>query len=225
YRYRPIVPIPEDLKLDPQTYEPGEGGIGGGGGGAGRTEDRLKDRANETVTISGGRLPQAQAYQLPSNNRGVNNLMAIAPTSSGFAGGATTLSDAMTRPDSGIETAATGAEVGDLFEYKIDQPVTVSRDRSALIPILQTRMEGERVSIYNEGNRRDRAMGGMLLKNTSPLTLEGGALTVIDGDAYAGEALMERLKPGEQRLISFALDLGTLVNATLKEVRAPTFMV
>jgi len=115
--------------------------------------------------------------------------------------------------------------VGDLFEYRIDQPVTVPRDRSALIPILQTRMEGERVSIYNEGNRRDRAMGGMLLKNTSSLTLEGGPLTVIDGDAYAGEALMERLKPGEQRLISFALDLGTLVNTSTKEDRAPAFMV
>src|SRR6267142_1410446 len=53
---------------------------------------------------------------------------------------------------------------------------------------------------------------GMLLKNTSPLTLEDGSLTVIDGDAYAGEALLERLKPGEDRLISFAVDLGTLVN-------------
>jgi len=122
-------------------------------------------------------------------------------------------------------TAATGSEVGDLFEYRIDQPVTVPRDRSALIPILQTRMEGERVSIYNEGTRRDRPMGGMLLRNTSPLTLEDGALTVIDGDAYAGEALMERLKPAEQRLISFALDLGTLVNVRVKEDRAPTFLV
>jgi hypothetical protein len=36
---------------------------------------------------------------------------------------------------------------------------------------------------------------------------------------------MERLKPGEQRLISFALDLGTLVNTSIKEDRAPTFMV
>ena len=50
-------------------------------------------------------------------------------------------------------------------------------------------------------------------------------MTIIDGDAYAGEALMERLKPGEQRLISFALDLGTLVTAVTKEDRAPTFLV
>lgn len=52
----------------------------------------------------------------------------------------------------------------DLFEYKIDQPVTVPHDRSALIPIVQARMDGERVSIYNEAIRRDRPMGGMLLK-------------------------------------------------------------
>ena len=34
---------------------------------------------------------------------------------------------------------------------------------------------------------------------------------MLDRDAYAGEALMERLKPKERRLISFALDLGTRV--------------
>ena len=225
YRYRPIVPMPDDLKLEPQSYEPGEGGGNSGGGGA-----AAKD-GNETVNVTNGPASrpapaQRQLYQLPMNGRRDNNLANLTPGSSlGFSGGATTLSDAITRPDSGVEAAATGSEVGDLFEYRIEQPVTVPRDRSALIPILQTRMDGERVSIYNEANRRDRPMGGMLLKNTSPLTLEDGAMTVIDGDAYAGEALMERLKPAEQRLISFALDLGTLVNARAKEDREPTFLV
>jgi hypothetical protein len=69
-------------------------------------------------------------------------------------------------------------------------------------------------------------MGGMLLKNTSALTLEDGSLTVIDGNAYAGEALLERLKPGEERLISFALDLGTLVNERSDgDERQPTHWV
>jgi hypothetical protein len=36
---------------------------------------------------------------------------------------------------------------------------------------------------------------------------------------------MERLKPAEQRLISFALDLGTLVSVRQKEDRAPAFLV
>src|SRR2546421_5199505 len=137
-----------------------------------------------------------------------------------------TLAQEMTSGDSGVEAAAEGEEVGDLFEYQIAQPVTVKRDRSALIPILQTRMEGTRVSIFNAATRRNRPMSGMLLKNTSSLTLEDGALTVIDGNAYAGESLMERLKPGEQRLVSFALDLGTL--ATVREEdedKSPAYMI
>jgi outer membrane murein-binding lipoprotein Lpp len=135
------------------------------------------------------------------------------------------LSDAISAEDSGIKTAATGNDIGDLFEYRIDQPVTVRRDRSALIPILQTRMEGERVSIYREAERADRPMSGLLLKNTSPLTLEAGALTVIEGDAYAGESLLERLKPGEERFISFAVDLATLVTITKAADREPVFLV
>jgi len=64
-----------------------------------------------------------------------------------------------------------------------------------------------------------------MLRNTSPLTLEGGALTVIDGDAYAGEALLERLKPKEERLVSFALDLGTLITVREEIDNAPVHTV
>src|SRR6266478_2827989 len=302
YRYRPIVGMPSDLKLEPQTYEPNEGAAPGTISGtitdangavvpgasvtitntatnqsfttassndgtyassvlspgnysvmvnaAGfkrylvqnvRVGSNRAAYANlglevgsvsETVTVNSSSaflstsITQRQIRQLPTNGRTANNLSVMSPGSANITSfDGASLSDAITRPDSGVEAAATGSEVGDLLEYRIDQPVTVLRDRSALIPILQTRMDGERVSIYNEGARRDRPMGGLLLKNTSPLTLEDGALTVIDGDAYAGEALMERLKPAEQRLISFALDLGTLVNVRVKEDREPTFLV
>src|SRR5438067_5012943 len=138
YRYRPIVPMPDDLKLEPQSYEPGEGGGDSGGGGA-----AAKD-GNETVNVTNGRASrpgpsQRQLYQLPMNGRRDNNFANLTPGSSlGFSGGATTLSDAITRPDSGVE--ADGSEVGDLFEYRIEQPVTVPRDPSALRPLLQPRM-------------------------------------------------------------------------------------
>lgn len=221
YRYRPVVPIPDDLKLNPQVYDAGEDvSIGGGGAGGGSS---AKDEDSREVTAR-------QVTELPLNARNslANNVSNLSPSTSAAttpSDAETSLSDAMTSENSGVEAAATGSEVGDLFEYRIDQPVTVRRDRSALIPILQTRMEGERVSIFNETARRDRPMSGMLLKNSSRLTLEDGSMTVIDGDAYAGEALMERLKPSEQRLISFALDLGTLVSVRTKEDRAPTFLI
>ncbi len=158
--------------------------------------------------------------------------------STGFAG--TGVSDALMNEQGGVQTAATGSEIGDLFEYRIEQPVTVQRNRSALIPIIQTKMEGERVSIFRQPDESEdsdddeydavrkanpRAMSGLLLKNITAMTFEGGSMTVLDRDAYAGEALMERLKPKEQRLISFALDLGTLITVSEESDRQPARMV
>ena len=148
--------------------------------------------------------------------------------SSNFIGGAgpeVSVSDALRSEASGIITAASGSDIGDLFEYKIEQPVTILRDRSALIPIVQTKMDGERVAIYNQAVRADRPLSGVLLKNHTDLTLETGSITVLDGNAYAGEAMMERLKPQEQRLISFALDLGTHVRVRQDQGREPARFV
>ncbi len=220
YRYRPVIPIPEDLNLDPQVYDP-EVSVGSGtGSGVG---------FGSGSGVGGGRAmappppPPAPRPDMQIQQNGRNFM--LTENATGFARPTTSVSSAMTSGDSGVETAASGSEVGELFEYRVEQPVTVRRDRSALIPILQTKMEGERVSVYNEAARKDRPMTGIRLKNTSPLTLEGGSLTVLDGDAYAGEALMERLKAGEQRFISFGLDLSTLVTTKFKSERRPVFLV
>jgi hypothetical protein len=230
YRYRPIVPLPSDVKTDPQVYDlEGEGTGVGYGTGPGR-EGNVSGQGliNTQQSQMGGSITGRQVQQMPLAVRDPSNLSQLQPgaTSNTLESGpSTSISDAITTNKSGVETAATGDEIGDLFEYRVNQPVTVKRDRSALIPIVQTKMEGERISIYNPGVRADRPMSGMLLKNTTQLTLEGGSLTVLDRDAYAGEALMERIKPSEQRLISFALDLGTLVTAKQEASSAPVFFV
>ncbi|HEY0100519.1 MAG TPA: hypothetical protein VGB76_16355 [Pyrinomonadaceae bacterium] len=238
YRYRPVIPMPGNLSLNPQVHDPLEiDGMSANGMAAMVPPTAAadyaapppppspQDKLKASVRGRGARASaeQRQDLLLRQQNQ-VNNLDLLAEGTS-LATGQGSLSAAITGEGSGIAAAAEGSEVGDLFEYQIAQPVTVKRDRSALIPILQTRMEGARVSIFNEAVRRERPMSGMLLKNTSTLTLEDGAMTVIDGNAYAGEALMERLKPAEQRLISFALDLGTLVNVRMKEDRAPAYLV
>jgi hypothetical protein len=218
YRYRPVIPIPEDLSLNPQVHDSSEvyasegvpGGVPGG--------------------VVGG-IPGAAARREtappppPPQQFGQRRDFSVAENATGFSKPETRISDVITSGESGVETAAIGGEVGELFEYRVEQPVTVRRDRSALIPILQTKMEGERVSVYNEAGRKDRPMHGVRLKNTSALTLEGGSMTVIDGDAYAGEALIERLKSNEQRFISFGLDLGALVTTKFKSERRPVFLV
>jgi hypothetical protein len=205
YRYRPIIPIPDDLNLDPQVYD-AENGTGRGSG---------DGSASGTGSGSGN----GSGF---GNGNGASATVDVASNEMRIE---TSVSDALTSENSGVSTAATGKVLGDLFEYTIENAVTVPRNRSALIPIVQTKMDGERVSIYNEEARKDRPMGGMMLTNTTTLTFEGGSLTVLDNDAYAGEALMERLKPQERRLVSFALDLGTRVSAQEKHGREAVKLV
>jgi hypothetical protein len=104
---------------------------------------------------------------------------------------------------------AVGQEAGALFVYNIREPVTIKRDRSALLPIANSRIEGERVAVYNESVRRENPMEAIRIKNTTGLTLEGGPVTVIEENTYAGEALISTLKPDEERYVSYAVDLGT----------------
>lgn len=110
-------------------------------------------------------------------------------------------------------------EVGDLFQYEIKNPVTVNRNQSALVPILQSDFEGKKVAVYNEGVREKNPMSALLIKNTTGLTLEGGPMTVLENETYVGEAMLDTLKPGEERIVPFSVELGCLVTREKKSER------
>jgi hypothetical protein len=112
----------------------------------------------------------------------------------------------------GVSTTASAARLGDFFQYAIDRPVNLPRQKSALLPIVNKDVEGTRVSIYNEGTQAKFPLLGLRFKNTSGLHLMQGPITVFEGSNYAGDARILDLQPGEERLLSYALDLGTEVN-------------
>jgi hypothetical protein len=112
------------------------------------------------------------------------------------------------------EAAASGQELGDLFEYKLKDRVTLKKNQSALVPIAQTEIDAEKVSLWNGTTGAGRPLRGLWLKNTSPLTLDGGSFSVLENEVFAGEGLTDPIKPGERRLISYATDLGLLVEAS-----------
>ena len=119
-----------------------------------------------------------------------------------------------------IQAAAAGRELGDLFEYRLKEPVTLRKNQSALVPIVSADVSAEKVSIWNQAQGSGRPLRAVWITNTSGLTLDGGSMTIIDGNAFAGEGLIEPLKAGERRLVSYAADLGTLVRA--QQESAPT---
>jgi len=207
YMHRPVLPLPAGLSLSPQVVDDVSvrilGGIPGGvAGGVARGAG-----GGIGVGSGGGAGWGVAPSEIPQD----------LPVPS--------ISEALIRGEAGIRSAATGMEVGDMFEYRIGQPVSLPRRHSALIPILQQPMEGGRVSIFNADTQKDRPLGGLRLKNTSPLTLEGGTLTVLEGDSFAGEAVLERLKPGEERLVGFSRDLATLVRREVEDLQEPVCLV
>ncbi len=102
-------------------------------------------------------------------------------------------------------------ETGELFEYRIDAPVTVPRNSSALIPIVQEIIEGERLSLFNASRNYNYPYAAIRLVNTTGLTLEAGPVTIMEEEAYAGEALLDVVKPKDTRFLPYALDQGVKV--------------
>lgn len=112
---------------------------------------------------------------------------------------------------SNASAAAKGQELGDLFEYKLKDRVTIHKNESALVPIIQTKIKAEKVSLWNASSNSQRPLRALWITNSSGLTLDGGSFSVIEDNAFAGEGLTDPIKPDEKRLISYAADLGVRV--------------
>jgi hypothetical protein len=117
----------------------------------------------------------------------------------------------------GVASAAVATELGEHFQYQIEHPVTLSRQKSALIPIVNGPVEASRVSIYNESVHAKFPLLGLRFKNTTGLHLMQGPITVFEDSSYAGDARVNDLQPNETRLVSYAVDLGTEVQAEVPE--------
>ncbi len=111
----------------------------------------------------------------------------------------------------GVQSVATALEAGELFQYRIDAPVSIPRQHSAMLPIVNQAVEAAKVSIYNPATHAKFPLNGLELKNTTGLNLMQGPVTVFDGNLYAGDAKLPDLKPDEKRLVAYALDLSTEV--------------
>jgi hypothetical protein len=118
--------------------------------------------------------------------------------------------------DHGVASAATAANLGDFFQYVIDHPVSLPRQKSAMLPIINGDVEGSKVSIYNERTLAKHPLLGLRLKNTTGMHLMQGPITVFENNTYAGDSRIMDLQKGEERLISYAVDLGTEVEPVAK---------
>lgn len=118
--------------------------------------------------------------------------------------------------DQGVSSAAQASNIGELFQYKIETPVSLPRHESAMLPIVNASVKGQKVSIYNANVQAKYPLNGFKLTNDTDFHLMQGPITVFDGGAYAGDAEIKDISPHSERLISYALDLDTEVATETK---------
>jgi hypothetical protein len=212
YTRRPVVPLPENAMLTPQTHEA-------------TMEEEVARPAMATSGVIGGVPGGVPGGRMGGVMGGI--ISSGGAIGAGIGGGIAAGKPAYApppppRPDATVvaETLEEGTsvgqsqEVGDLFEYNLKDRVTIRKNQSALVPILQSRIDAEKVSVWNPSE--SSVLRALWVDNSSSLTLDGGSFNVLEGDAFAGEGLMDAIKPGEKRLLSYAADLGVLVDAKEK---------
>lgn len=196
YVYRPEVAVPSGAGAAPRVYDMGLG--------LAKDVDELAAVAESTgILDSRGRYDSADRAAAP-------------------APAASSLEKAMAgRPMMSAENiaamsrgAATGGESGEIFRYELDAPVTIERQRSAMLPILGANIDGRRVSIYNRNDGQQHPMRGVELINSTSLQLMPGPISVYDAVEYAGDAQIGHVPAGEKRLLSYAVDLDVGVTTS-----------
>lgn len=110
-------------------------------------------------------------------------------------------------------------QLGELFEYHITHPVSIQRNQSALVPIVQQSFEGKAVLYYQKAARAQNPMRAVEFKNSTSLTLEGGPVTVFNEGSYAGEAMLETTMSNDLKLVPYAVELSVQITDSIQSER------
>jgi hypothetical protein len=205
YLPRPLVEPELHASLRPQVY------------------GQSMSDAEKQLTQAGGRLDEQAARGRGDARRALAKAAAPAAPASMTADGAVV--DGRAMDESGVvaggawfgtagvtRSLAQGSDLGELFRYEIEKPVTLERQRSAMLPIVGGEIEAERVAIYDDRVLAKHPLSGLRLRNTTDSHLMQGPVTVYDQrGGYSGDARIEDMAPGTERLVSYAVDLDVEV--------------
>jgi hypothetical protein len=205
YSRRPEIPIAQEMQLTPQTF----------------------DSSNETVAatdkVTVGAPKPSMAMQ--SRKMGLTGGIAfghgsgggIGPGSGGntgggimHVGGAISYEDSA---ESSLTPQTSTAAFDDYFAYNLTEPVTILKNESALVPILQAKVDADRVTLVSsDGSTVQQPLRALWITNSSGLTLDRGSFTIVEDGNFGGEGLLDPIHPGEKRLLSYAADQAVQVS-------------
>ena len=194
YTQRPVVAVPEAANIAPVTHE-----------GALEAPQPVAS-ASQTVTVTGEnsqmQTQQAIRGRAQAFIKAAPGVMGGIGSGSGGGYGGGMFHAAGTLQDESL--AANSTKFDDYFEYTVAQPVTIHKNESALVPVLQTNVQVDRVTLYNASN--PVPLRALWLTNSGNLTLDRGSFSIFENGEFAGEGLTDPIHAGEKRLLSYAVD-------------------
>jgi hypothetical protein len=227
YTRRPEIPISTEAQLTPQTHEAAEFKQDMG---AARPQTIPMDTAQITGRDAGELMkmmpgtvnaPARVRANAANTGMGVGSGNGYGPGSGGNVGGGT-YKQWLSQDVAYITDALQAGDVStnafdDFFEYALTQPVTIHKNESAMVPILQQELPAEHVTLWSE--REPTPLRAVWLENKSKLTLDAGSFSIFESGEFAGEGLLDPIHPGEKRLLSYAADQAVRVKVTDRDNR------
>jgi hypothetical protein len=203
YSRRPEIPIAQQAQLTPQTFESGI-----------ITADKVgslpingRDVQSFVTLQPGVAAPMAKGRSVGAGvGYGV-----VASAEGNAGGGVMRIPDDRISYQDGVSAsttiAASTAAFDDYFCYNLTEPVTIRKNASALVPILQVKIPVDRVTLVSSnGNTTSQPLRALWITNTSNLTLDRGSFSLVENGNFGGEGLLDPIHPGEKRLLSYAAD-------------------
>jgi hypothetical protein len=113
------------------------------------------------------------------------------------------------------------ANLGESFEYIVKEPITLPRYKSAMVPIIDEAIQVKKLSLYTASTLQKHPLLGVQLTNSTKLPIAQGPVAVFDNDTVAGQARLADVKPGATRLLSYAIDLDTIMEHKVESDTQP----
>jgi hypothetical protein len=197
YSRRPEIPIAQEAQLTPQTHDSS-------------LESKEVDRVGSFSKLSAPPPPARAKGMAAMSGGAAGGIMGGMPgsaseTVSVSAAAPVAMYEEVASASIAPDTHAAGFD--DFFEYRINQPITIRKNESALVPILQTKVLADPVTLisYSAG-LTSQPLRALWVTNNSGLTLDRGSFTIIEDGNFAGEGLLDPVHPDEKRLLSYAAD-------------------
>jgi hypothetical protein len=227
YTRRPEIPIATEAQLTPQTHEAAE------------EEDKVVHAQSEMMnnqltapTLVPRSIKMVAAKEAPPASFGVAGMEGLGGAAGGVVG--SIFSNNANRAQGsgsasgygvggGVYRATDAIQEGDVstnafddfFEYALTQPVTIHKNESAMVPILQQELPAEHVTLWSE--EEQTPLRAVWLENKSKLTLDSGSFSIFESGEFAGEGLLDPIHPSEKRLLSYAADQAVRVKVTARD--------